>query len=497
MRIYLRNLGIRALPILMLSACSGSDSPNSPVVIPSPTSTISPTPSSTPTAQPNIKYNVVLIVADDLGFFDLGYNGSKFYETPNLDKLAKESVNFTSFYSASPVCSPTRASILTGRYPARIGMDTVIADVGNGKENTLLPPPNTEDLPLSEVTLAEVFRTAGYATMATGKWHLGRTAPFWPEAQGFSINVGGTALGNPNGLPGKSYLSPYRNPRIKDGPDGEFLERRLASETTKFIDFNKNRTFFIQHSFYAPHTPLMEVPEFSAIYKEKLSKLDPAPAKRALAFGAFSKTRQDNVLYGSMISALDSAVGEILDAIKLSGIEDRTVVVFTSDNGGFSAFDNGATSNEPLRGGKGWLYEGGIRVPLLIKAPNLPKGTSRSLPSMSIDLFPTILGLAGVGVDIEGIDGKDLFSNKDEARSLYWHYPVYNYAGWRPGGAVRSGDWKMIQFFENDEVQLYNLRTDPNETSDLSRSNSDIVARLKEELKVWQQKVGARMPRIR
>lgn len=481
--------------IIGLSACGGQDSSSAPIVYPTITPAPTPAPTATPTTSPLKNFNVVLIVADDLGIFDLSYKGSKFYKTPNIDRLATESVDFTSFYAASPVCSPTRASILTGKYPARIGMDTVISDVGNGRVNALVAPTNTDDLPLSEVTLAEVLRESGYSTMFTGKWHLGKTSAFWPEAQGFSINIGGTALGNPNGLPGKAYLSPYRNPRIKDGPSGEFLEDRLANETAAFIRSHKSGPFFVQHSFYAPHTPLMEIPEFIGYYNEKLLTLPPAPPKRPIAFGSFSKTRQDNVSYGSLVTALDKEVGIILNEIRQSGLEDRTIVIFTSDNGGFSAFDNGTTSNEPFRGGKGWLYEGGIRVPLLIRAPGLARGATNSKPAMSIDLLPTILNLAQTKTSSLMVDGTDLFIEQESQRSLFWHYPVYNYAGWRPGGAIRSGDWKLIEFYENGEVELFNLRDDPNETKNLAASSSATASRLKEELQAWRKIVGARMPK--
>jgi arylsulfatase A-like enzyme len=336
------------------------------------------------------RLNFVFFLVDDLGWIDLGCFGSSFYETPNVDKLCASGMRFTNAYAACPVCSPTRASILTGKYPQRVGItDYINPGGGNQPENwrrktPLLPAAYQDRLAHKEVTISEALKEAGYATFFAGKWHLGPEG-FWPEDQGFDINKGGCERGGPYG--GKKYFSPYGNPRLQDGPEGEHLPDRLALETVTFIEAHRNEPFLAYLSFYSVHTPLMARPDLEQKYREKAKsvKLDgPAWGKERSR-----KVRlvQNHAVYAGMVEAMDNAVGKVMSALDRLNLIRDTVIIFMSDNGGLSTSEGHPTSNLPLRAGKGWLYEGGIREPMIIRAPGLTKPNSIcSEPVSSIDL---------------------------------------------------------------------------------------------------------------
>ena len=330
--------------------------------------------------------NILFILADDLGQRDLGSYGSTFYETPHLDRLAREGARFTSAYAAAPVCSPTRASLLTGRWPQRTGVTDYIGAIDKPelwKRNTRsLPAPFGDRLALEETTIAETLKREGYATFFAGKWHLGPEGA-WPEQQGFDLNHGGIDRGGPYG--GKQYFSPYGNPRLPDGPVGEHLPDRLASETVRFIDANRARPFFAFLSFYSVHTPLMARPDLQRKYEDKRQRLG-LEAAWGREHARDVRLVQEHAVYAGMVDAMDQAVGKVLDRLDALGLRENTLVIFTSDNGGLSTSEGWPTSNLPLRAGKGWMYEGGLRVPLLVR---WPKVTRPEAASTAPSLAPT------------------------------------------------------------------------------------------------------------
>ena len=439
--------------------------------------------------------NVIVFIADDLGWRDVGYAGSTFHETPNIDALAAAGMVFTSAYSASPVCSPTRAALMTGLDPARLGMTTIINDQGVSTPTLLSPPDSANHLDPALKTMGEYFKDAGYKTMFSGKWHIGESANHWPENEGFDVNRGGAQLGAPIGSP-SAWYSPYRNARLPDGPAGEFLEDRLTSETISFIRSNTSRPFFITHAFYLPHLPMVAIqPHFPKYEQRNAGIKSPFPAARHLNYGVFSQSLQAVPHYGSMVQSLDDQVGKIVAELKAQNLYEKTVIVFVSDNGGFAPFFGG-TSNEPLRGGKTWLYEGGVRVPMVIRAPGSTVGGSRSdYVTRSEDLLPTLLNLTKLVPASSKFDGVNLFAaDRPAARTLVWHYPHYHISGSRPATAIRHGNWKLIQFLEDNSVQLYDLAADPGETTDLAAARADIVSDLLQRLDAWRANVGARMP---
>ena len=340
--------------------------------------------------------NIVFFLADDLGWRDLGCFGSSFYETPHLDSLADGGMKFTAAYAACQVCSPTRASILTGKYPQRVGVTDYIGAAGpdRWKRNTkLLPAPYTRQLDHEHDTLAEVLKGAGYATFFGGKWHLGGEE-FWPEHQGFDVNMGGIDRGGPYG--GKKYFSPYGNPRLPDGPDGEHLPDRLASEACKFLETNKDKPVLIYLSFYSVHTPLISREDLKKKYAAKKTKLG-LEAKWGEEGSRKVRLVQEHAVYAGMVEAMDLAVGKVLAKLDELGIAEDTAVVFTSDNGGLSTSEGHPTSNLPLRGGKGWMYEGGIREPTIVRIPGVTEpGSNCDQYIISTDYFPTLLEFAGV-----------------------------------------------------------------------------------------------------
>lgn len=444
--------------------------------------------------------NIVFFLVDDLGQRDLGCYGSKFYETPNIDRLAKGGMRFTDAYAACPVCSPTRASIMTGQWPHRFGITDYIGAPLKPelwKRNTRLLPASYEDrLPLSAPTLAKSLKASGYATFFAGKWHLGPEG-YWPENQGFDINMGGIEKGGPYG--GNKYFSPYGNPRLSDGPEGEHLPDRLATEANRFIESNRDKPFFVYFSFYSVHTPLMARPDLQKKYEEKRRQV--AEADRwGREYERDVRLVQNHAVYASMVEAMDQAVGKVVNKLDELGIAKNTLVIFTSDNGGLSTSEGWPTSNEPLRAGKGWLYEGGIRVPLIIQYPEkLKPNLVSSVPVISPDFFPTILEATGTSrAPDQRIDGVSLMpllrGETLEDRSLYWHYPHYGNQGGAPGAAIRRGDWKLIEWNEQDQLELYNVVEDIRESHNLSTSKPEMVRLLRDELRSWQSRIQVRHP---
>lgn len=447
-----------------------------------------------PSAQ---KPNIIFFLVDDLGQRDLGCYGSSFYETPNLDRLAKEGARFTDAYAACPVCSPSRASIMTGQWPQRTGITDYIgapAPEKWGRNTRLRPAPYSDRLALDTPTLAKAMKAAGYATFFAGKWHLGPES-WWPENQGFDINKGGCEKGGPYG--GKGYFSPYNNPRLSDGPAGEHLPDRLATETTTFIQANKDRPFFAYFSFYSVHTPLMAREDLRKKYEAKRASLNLSP-KWGQEGPREVRLVQEHAVYAGMVEAMDLAVGKVLAKLDELGLRENTLIIFTSDNGGLSTSEGSPTSNLPLRGGKGWMYEGGIREPLIVRWPAVVKaGSIIDTPVSAPDYFPTLLAAAKVQPQPgQVLDGKSLMplfnGNTLPERALFWHYPHYGNQGGAPSAAVRRGPWKLIHWQEEDRVELFDLSKDLGEQKDLAAKEPQRVSQLRAELTAWQKEVGAK-----
>jgi arylsulfatase A-like enzyme len=421
------------------------------------------------------KQNFLFILVDDLGWTDLGYTGSTFYETPNIDLLSRESFQFTNAYSSGSVCSPSRASIMTGKHPARLQITDWIP--GLRPENQKLNcPPILNELPLEEITLAEVLKQYGYSTFFAGKWHLGSEG-FFPEDQGFDINIGGHHRGSPPG----GYYSPYKNPKMSDGPEGEYLTDRLTDESITFLDTIGERPFLLFLSYYTVHTPIEANKKYIEKFDKKLADLGIGEIAHKYEGKGVTTLEQRNPAYASMLYALDNNIGILLTKLREEGLYDNTTIIFTSDNGGLSTLASdrnwmAPTSVLPLRAGKGWLYEGGIRIPLLIKPADYSKGSRICKePVIGHDFYPTILSLAGILPDNSSLmDGVDLspvlFDNKSlDRKELFWHYPHYHGSAWTPGAAILQEDWKLIEFYESNRVELYNLSEDISESNDLSQ----------------------------
>jgi arylsulfatase A-like enzyme len=445
------------------------------------------------------KPNIVFFLADDLGQRDLGCYGSTFYETPNLDRMAKEGVRFTDAYAACPVCSPTRASVMTGQWPQRTGITDYIGAPAPDQwaRNTLLrPAPYSERLALEAPTLAKALKAAGYAPFFAGKWHLGPEG-WWPENQGFDVNKGGIDKGGPYG--GKKYFSPYGNPRLSDGPAGEHLPDRLATEAAKFIETNKDRPFFAYFSFYDVHTPLMAREDLRKKYEAKRSRLG-LVATWGQEGPREVRLMQEHAVYAAMVEAMDLAVGKVLTKLDELGLRENTLVIFTSDNGGLSTSEGSPTSNHPLRAGKGWLYEGGIREPLIVRWPAVVKaGSVIHSPVSSPDFFPTLLAATNTrpqpGQVLDGVSLMPLLKSDElPERPLFWHYPHYGNQGGAPGAAIRRGSWKLIHWMEDDRAELFDLSKDPGEQTNLAENEPQRVRQLRAELAAWQKQVGAKFP---
>ncbi len=451
-----------------------------------------------PAARP--RPNFVFILADDLGWADLGAYGADLHETPNLDRLAREGVRFTQAYAMS-VCTPTRAAIMTGKHAARLHMTTwressVDRDAQALKSRRpLLEPVTAHDLSFSDPTIAQLLHDAGYLTWHVGKWHLG-IAEHYPENHGFDLNIGGTLWGAPQSFfwPFKgatSFREPRYVPGLGPGKPGDELTDRLTDEALKLIETarDQDRPFFLNLWHHAVHTPIEARPELVERYQARLRN-EPG-------------SRHQNAAYAALVHTLDTNVGRVLDALKRLGLDDRTVVVFASDNGGYiNAFQGQrVTNNAPLRSGKGSLYEGGIRVPLIVRAPGLTRaGATCDAPVICMDLFPTLAELAGItGPASTSIDGLSLVPLLREPAAtldrpaLYFHYPHY-YATTTPASAIRAGSWKLIEYVENDRSELYNLADDPGESVDLAARHPDTVRELRAQLHTWRQSVGAPLP---
>lgn len=442
--------------------------------------------------------NIVVFMIDDLGYSDVGCYGSQYYETPNIDKLAEAGTRFTTAYAASMVCSPTRASFLTGKYPGRLHITHAIPIEGHQRlTNTkFLDASYVKNLPLEEVTIAEALAPHGYTSAAVGKWHVNWDEGFYPEQQGFDVNIGGNNMGNPG-----NYFCPYDGKwrMTADHPyvewnvlphceDGEYLTDRLTVEAENFIQQNEDRPFFLYMQHYAVHTPIQAKENLIEKYKKK-----PRDTVRG----------HTNPKYAAMIQSVDESVGRILTKLKDLGLDENTIVVFTSDNGGHGKI----TSNWPFRGNKGNFYEGGIRVPLIVKWPGRIAATRHNdTPVITSDLYPTLLSLAGLPLKpeqhLDGIDlGPLLTQNQevDRGAPLYWHFPNYTGGGHPnsvgPCSVIRDHEWKLIEDLEDGRVELFNLKEDPGETRDLAGELPEKAEALKKKLNDWRLRVNAQSPR--
>lgn len=489
--------------------------------------------------------NIVVFLVDDLGWRDLQCYGSVFHRTPRIDEFAARSARFTQAYSACHVCSPTRASVLTGRYPARLGLTDWLPGRRNFEFQKLRNVETLQQLPLSEVTIAEVLREHGYRTANIGKWHLGED-PSGPLQQGFEVRV---PKWN-KGWPKTGFHGPFELEGLPSHP-GEYLTDRLTDEAEKFMELHRDEPFFLYFSHFAVHDPIEGRVDLLEACESRKASLpawsgpgyilegnpdDREPLSRAALTAMAGRAewsghsvlpqrtvkirqRQDNVQFAAMVAALDESFGRVVDSLKRLGLEQDTIVLLCSDNGGMSAANFGrpgrrigaeeldaaySTSNLPLRAGKGWLYEGGIRVPLIVHAPNGCRGVECDQPVISNDFFPTILELCGLplcpDLHCDGVSFAGLVhagGTVPDRESLYWHFPHYSNHGMQsPSGAVRCGDFKLIEYFEEHTVQLFNLREDPGEQTDLAGVQPGRVAELRERLHRWRTDVGARMPEL-
>lgn len=452
------------------------------------------------------KPNIVFILIDDMGWRDLSCYGSGFYETPNLDKLALEGITFSDAYAAAPVCSPTRASILTGKYPATLQLTNFIGGEAKGR---LLEAPYIDHLPLSEVSIAKILKENGYSTWHIGKWHLGDT-PYYPEKHGFDINIGGCDWG----MPSYGYFSPWKIPTLKDLPKGNYLTDHLTDKAIELIQKKGKDPFFLNMWYYSVHIPIQAKREYTRYYKEKSKSMeldkektfeegDFFPCEHKRKYRIKRRLIQSNPKYAAMIHSLDENIGRLLKTIDDIGETDNTVIIFTSDNGGLATAEGSPTCNAPLAEGKGWMYEGGTREPLIVKWPKHVKAGGKSeVPVTSPDFFPTLLEIAGIesseNIPYEGISFFPLLKgkNKIERNDIFWHYPHYGNQGGIPGSSIRSGNYKLIKFYEDNHVELYNLRTDISEKVDISDNESSIREDLQERLELWLKKVGATLPII-
>ncbi len=433
-------------------------------------------------------HNIVLFLIDDLGWKDLGCYGSDYYRTPHIDKLAKQGIRFTDAYAACAVCSPTRAAIMTGKYPARIMLTEWLPSGRWNPKAKLRSGRFLRGLPLEEITLAEALRKAGYETCIAGKWHLGSEPFLTPAHHGFGVNIGANEHGNPG-----NYFFPYKGqwsiPTTKlkarwqvlaGGKPGEYLTDRLTDEAIAFVRKQRDKPFFLYFSHYAVHTPFQAK-------KDMIKKYERVPKEK----------RQGKPVYAAMVESVDESVGRIMACLKELELDDDTLVIFTSDNGGFA----GATKHAPLRGNKGAYYEGGIRVPLVIRWPGVTKaGQVSHVPVTSSDLYPTCLTAGGLPLHHaqhrDGLDLKPVLegANSLDRKALFWHYPHYNsHPSAVPSSVMRKGDWKLIETFDPKGVELYHLGDDLSETTNLAKKESGKLAELRRELDAWRKEVDAEM----
>ncbi len=453
--------------------------------------------------------NILLILMDDMGWRDLTCYGSTFYETPRIDALAREGMTFSDAYAACPVCSPTRASLLTGKYPATVGITDYI-DV-SGKyhpcRGRVVDVPYLRQLPRSEVSLARALKDGGYATWHIGKWHLGGPG-YYPTDHGFEVNIGGCEWGHPN----KGYFAPWRIPGLPDPAPGTYLTDYLTQAAVDLISRHpQDRPFFLNLWHYAVHTPIQAPADLIEKYRRKARDLgldqmqvliegEPFPFNHKKHLRVQRRIIQSDPVYGAMVENLDTNVGRVLDALERSGQADNTLVIFTSDNGGLATAEGSPTCNRPLAEGKGWMYEGGTREPLIVRYPGITAPGSRcSLPLTSPDFYPTLLEAAGLPArpeqHVDGVSFMPLLRGQAFERGpIFWHYPHYGNQGGTPGCSVRAGEWKLIEFFEDGRLELYNLLQDPGETRNLLPYAPAIAQKLHGDLMAWRQKVEARIP---
>lgn len=456
--------------------------------------------------------NIVMILADDLGWADLACYGSTFHETPVLDRLAAEGMRFTDAYAAAPVCSPTRASIMTGKYPATVGVTQYIGGHGVGR---LADVPTFGYLPTQEYSVARALGDAGYRTWHVGKWHLGPRRT-WPDQHGFDVNIGGSDWGHPR----NGYFSPYGIATLADGPDGEYLTDRLTDEAIALVEgaAADDRPFFLHLSHYAVHIPIESPPDLVAKYEHKAAELgldrvdaftdgEQAPVWHNRDAPIRRRTVQSDPAYAAMVENLDTNVGRLLAALERTGQAADTLVVFTSDNGGLSTAEGSPTCNAPLAEGKGWMEEGGVREPLIVRWPGVvAAGSVDATPVSSPDFFPTFVAAAGGlgaaapesdldALGVEGVDlGPVLRGTELDERPLFWFYPHYSNQGGSPGAAVRRGRWKLIHRFEDGSDELYDLATDLGEDRDVAAEHGDLVTELRDDLLAWIATTSVSVP---
>jgi arylsulfatase A-like enzyme len=458
--------------------------------------------------------NIVFILMDDMGWRDLGCTGSTFYETPNLDRLASQGMMFTQAYAACPVCSPTRASILAGKYPARLGVTNWI-DNNDGSHpcrGALVDAPYVKQLELSERSVARALKEdGGYAAWHVGKWHLGRE-PYWPLPHGFDVNIGGCHWGAPWRY---GYFSPWNIPGLPNGEPGEYLPDHLTDKAIELIrNRDKTRPFFLNFCDYCVHLPIHAKPEKIEKFRRKAEALgldmhgpaalvegEPFPTEQKRHRNVIRRILQSDPAYAAMIESVDENVGRLMAVLDEQGIADNTLLIFTSDNGGESSTDGSPTTNLPLAEGKGWMYEGGTREPLLVRFPGVVAAGSRCDSIMtSPDFYPTFLEVAGLPLRPEQhMDGVSLMpllrgDTTFKRGAIFWHYPHYGNQGGTPGSSVREGDWKLIEFFEDNRLELYNLAEDPGESTNLAATQPETAARLHALLKDWRVSVCAAIP---
>lgn len=449
--------------------------------------------------------NLVFILIDDLGWRDLGCYGSSFYETPNLDRLAAEGVRFTHVSAACPVCSPSRASLMTGKWPARLGITQYIHD-GPGSRGKLVDAPFVRELAHTETSVATALREGGYVTWHVGKWHLGKES-FYPETHGFEVNIGGCHMGHPH----HGYFSPYQIPTLTDGSEGEYLTDRLTDEAIALVERHvqsgSEKPFFLNFWHYAVHTPI-QVPEaLKEKYLAKAASLgldkippfeegEPFPTEEKQHLRVRRRRLQSDPDYAAMVENLDTNIGRLV-----ARLPENTLVIFTSDNGGLATSEGSPTCNAPLAEGKGWMYEGGIREPLIVWEPQRFAPQLCETPLSSPDFYPTLLELAELTPrPAQHVDGRSfvplLHGESLPERPLFWHYPHYGNQGGTPGAAVRLGDWKLIEFFEDASVELYDLHNDPSETTNLATQHPKRSKALLALLHTWQEDVAAKFPTL-
>lgn len=449
-----------------------------------------------------------MILIDDMGWKDLSACGSTFYESPNIDALMHSGMMFDNAYASCPVCSPSRASILTGKYPATVGVTDWIDTSGecHPVKGYLIDAPYIKHLPHEEYNIAKCLKDNGYRTYHIGKWHLG-TKEYYPECQGFDVNIGGCHLGHPH----HGYFSPYQIENLEDGPDGEYLTDRLTDEAIKLIKESGDDPFFMNLWHYTVHMPEQAKEEDIRYFKEKakllnIDRINPFvegehfPIEIKKNMRVTRRVIQSDVIYAAMIKNLDWNIGRVLKALEETGKLDDTIIIFTSDNGGLSTAEGSPTCNFPAREGKGWSYEGGTRVPLAITYPKIVQsGIHSQFPTTSPDLYPTILDMAGLPLQPQQhVDGISLLpvlkGHTLTDRPIFWHYPHYGNQGGTPASSLRYGKWKLIEFFEDMHTELYDLDKDPSEMLNLSDAYPLKRDELKKMLHDWRESISAKIP---